>query len=104
MMYTSEPKFVPIMVRGTVIWIDYQSFDGIARYRKERIFDGRRYNNGPLIYDQYADIGAELIPNGSVTVWEITVFAESEYEMKDMFGSGWSKPLEGESRPNPIWK
>ena len=105
MMYTEEPKFVPVVVRGKTVWIDEDSFQTIDRFRKERIDTGARYNTGPAIHDQYVDAGETLVPGGGVTVWELGAFFDGIVLMNKLFGSKWYLPKikSDESRPNPEW-
>jgi len=103
MLYSTEPTFVPVLVRGKQIWMEQGDFETMATFRKQRIENNRRYNTGPLIRDQFADAGQELNNGGEATVWEVSVFAQSEDHLILMFGKNWAEPLPGESRKNPNW-
>ena len=104
MMYTKEPKFVPVVVRHATVWIDEESFNTMAGFRKERIRTGTLYNNGPSINDQDVDAGEVLVAGGGVTVWELSVFADAIQLMQKLFGKEWFIPTKhDEVRTNPAW-
>lgn len=98
MIYTSEPKFVPVTVRGQQIWMDEDKFGTMAMFRSERLVDGRRYNTGTVVRDQFADAGERLVSGGGATVWELSIFYD-QYDMEKCFGKNWDASLPGESRP-----
>ena len=103
MLYSTAPNFVSVSVRGQQIWMDQSDFETMALLRKQRIENGRRYNSGRWIRDQFADVGQHLEYGGEGTVWEVSAFAQSEDQMILMFGKNWAEPLPGESRKNPNW-
>ena len=103
MMYVIGLEDIPVVVRNKTIWMDEESFNTMAGFRKERIDTGTRYNNGPTINDNYADAGEVLVSGGGVTVWELGVFSDGITILRKLFGDKWYLPEHGESRRNPEW-